>query len=136
MYADYEYYTACYLIGRHPVLSEDEFPFWEKLAEREVDRHTYCRIEKDVALCTDYVKDCVCAIAEVLYKADQIQAAVSDSGIAGVVTSYSNDGESATLDVSQSIYTTEGKQREIKRLVRLYLQGTKLLYAGVIQCES
>lgn len=134
MYADYNYYTSEYLLGKVPAVLDAEFLFWEKQARREIDRYTFDRIKADSSLLTDNVKDCTCAIAELLYKANSLSEAAARDGVAGVMTSYSNDGQSASFDASQSIYTESGKRAEIKRLVYLYLGNTGLLYAGAGRC--
>ncbi len=134
MYADYNYYTSGYLLGKAPAVPDKEFLFWERQASREIDRYTFDRIKADSRLLTDEVKDCTCAIAELLYKANSLSEAAVADGVAGVMTSYSNDGQSASFDASQSIYTESGKRAEIKRLVYLYLGNTGLLYTGVGRC--
>ncbi|MCI7739958.1 MAG: hypothetical protein MSR29_11280 [Lachnospiraceae bacterium] len=131
MYVKYGYYENHYLMGREPSVPEEDFEFFEKAAAREVNRYTYGRLKTSPDLVTDDVRDCVCAITEVLYQADKISKSAAEHGIAGVLTSYSNDGQSGTYDVSQSVYTETGKQKEIKKLIYLHLSDTGLLYAGV-----
>ena len=100
MYADYEYYASEYLLGRTPAVPEKEFSYWEKQARAIIDQHTFNRIKTDETLISEPVKDCVCAVADHLYKADQL----NQGGQApGVMASYSNDGESATYNVSGSV---------------------------------
>lgn len=135
MYADYAYYTEEYLCGHDAVIQEADFRYYEKRARMEIDQITKGRIgQMDVI--PDFVKDCTCEVAELLSKADTITDANMKSGIAGAMTSYSNDGQSGTFDVSQSVYTESGKKKEIQRLCRLYLARTGLLYAGVDHYES
>ena len=43
-YADYEYYAREYLMGKEPVISEDDFLYFEKQAEKEIDLRTFNRI--------------------------------------------------------------------------------------------
>ena len=136
VYVDYEYYISRYLLGKEPAVPEKEFAFWEKQASKEIDRYTYSRLKADSSIVSDDVKDCVCAIAELLYKANTLSEQASAQGIAGTMTSYSNDGQSGTFDVSQSIYTESGKKAEIRRLIYLYLGNAGLLYAGVCCLES
>ncbi len=128
-YADYAFYASGYLLGKSPAVPEPEFVFWEKQAEREIDRLTFGRLRRGASV-TDEVRECVCAVAELLYKAHSVSEQAYQEGAAGVLTSYSNDGQSGTYDVSQSIYTESGKKAEMNRLVQLYLGGTDLLYAG------
>ena len=136
MYIEYQYYEEKYLLGKEPVIPDNEFAFWEKQARMIIDERTFDRIKKDEKLLSDKVRDCACAIAEVLYRSEQITQNSVNQGVAGVMTSYSNDGQSASFDVSQSKYTESGKKAEINRLMKLYLGNTGLLYAGVHVCES
>lgn len=67
MYTSYNYYESGYLMGRDPKLSEDEFPLWEKQAERVLNQYTFSRLASNFGLITDDVKDCACELAELLY---------------------------------------------------------------------
>ena len=78
---------------------------------------------------TDDVKDCACELVELLYQADKNTQQAAEQG--GVLQSYSNDGESGTFDLSQSIFTEEGKQKKVKEIIYRYLGNTGLLYQGV-----
>ena len=69
MYTSYNYYESGYLMGRDSRLSEDEFPFWEKQAERVLNQYTFSRLVSNFGLITDEVKDCACELAELLYQA-------------------------------------------------------------------
>ena len=130
-YTDYSYYVEYYLLGRSPAVSEEDFPFWEKQAEKELDKYTFGRLRSDESLISDDVKDCACAIAELLYKSDKASFSADSRGLAGPLVSWSNDGESGSVDLSNSVYTATGKQDEIRRLVFLHLGNTGLLYQGV-----
>lgn len=129
MYASYNYYESGYLMGRDPKLSEDEFPFWEKQAERVLNQYTFSRLASNFGLITDDVKDCACELAELLYQADKSAQQAAEQG--GVLQSYSNDGESGTFDLSQSAFTEEGKAKKTREIIYRYLGNTGLLYAGV-----
>ena len=129
MYASYNYYESGYLLGRDPKLSGDDFPFWEKQAERVLNQYTFSRLVSNFGLITDEVKDCTCELAELLYQADKSAQQAAEQG--GVLQSYSNDGESGTFDVSQSTFTEEGKAKKTREIVYRYLGNTGLLYAGV-----
>ena len=135
MYADFPYYRDFFLLGRAPVVPEEVFQFWSKQAGIEIDRRTFYRLRRNPAQVPEAVRDCTCAVAELMYRADLMQVSMEAEGMTGVVTSYSNDGESATLDISQSVCTESGKKKEMARLVRLYLSGTGLLYPGVDRLE-
>ena len=108
-YATRDYYISGYLQGRSPAVPDADFLFWEKQAERIVDSYTFDRIKANDSLLTDDVKDCTCELTELLYRADKASQSTSDFG--GPLTSYSNDGESGTIDLSRSIYTEEGKRK-------------------------
>jgi len=119
--------------GSTAVMTAEQFPFYETKAERELARHTFGQLSSvvivdDVATITidDVVttlvladiKNCICEIAEYLFQAEQAQA----SGM----TSFSNDGQSGSYDVSRFA----GKN-EIRSIAKIYLFGTVLLRAGV-----
>ena len=80
MYTSYNYYESGYLMGRDPKLSEDEFPLWEKQAERVLNQYTFSRLASNFGLITDDVKDCACELAELLYQADKKHSAGSGAG--------------------------------------------------------
>ena len=130
MYADHKYYETGYLLGRSSVIPEDAYPYWEKQAERVLNQYTLSRLVADFNLITDEVKDCTCELAELLYQADTVsQKAVEQGG--GLLSSYSNDGQSGTFDLSQSSYTEEGKKRKTQEIIYKYLGNTGLLYRGM-----
>ena len=129
MYTSYNYYESGYLMGRDPKLSEDEFPLWEKQAERVLSQYTFSRLASNFGLITDEVKDCTCELAELLYQADKSTQQAAEQG--GILQSYSNDGESGTFDLSQSTFTEEGKAKKTREIIYRYLGNTGLLYTGV-----
>lgn len=128
MFATYKFYTSEYLMGRAPSVPETEYAFWESEAESEVNRRTFGRLQCDKKLITDPVKKCTCAITELLYKADELT--LQNGGI-GPLASYSNDGESGSFDLSESIYTESGKKAKIADICNRYLGRSGLLYPGV-----
>lgn len=134
-YADYEYYTGSFLEGGSPKIPSGEFPRWVKLAGMEIDAATHGRLV-NLAVIPDKVKDCACAIAELLYEADTQSEGYRSQGLAGPLASWSNDGQSGTIDLGQSVFTEDGRKAEVKRLCRLYLGSTGFLYAGVAHYES
>ena len=125
MYVNYGYYEAKYLCDREPVVLEDDFRFWEKQAARVVDQYTFGRLASNSGLVTGDVKECICELTELLYQADKIVQQ------AGMLQSYSNDGESGTFDLSQSTFTEDGKTKKIREIIHRYLGNTNLLYRGV-----
>ena len=128
-YVDYEYYVSGYLLGRSPAVPDEDFLFFEKQAEKVLNQHTFSRLAADCKLITDDVRDCTCELAELLYQADKATQQATEQG--GVLQSYSNDGESGTFDLSQSIYTEAGKKKKIREIINRYLGNTGLLYRGV-----
>lgn len=61
-YADYKYYVGSYLLGRQPTIPETTFRYYEKQAEKEIDRVTFDRVKRMEA--PEEVKECVCDVAE------------------------------------------------------------------------
>lgn len=130
MYASYDYYEERYLMDTEPVIPEDDFQRWERQAERILDQRTFGRLASDPALITANVKDCVCELAELLYQGNKVSRQAAEQG-GGILASFSNDGESGTYDLSQSVYTEEGRQKKIREIIYRYLGITGLLYSGV-----
>ena len=130
MYADRNYYESEYLLGRSPIIPADVYPYWEKQAERVLNQYTLSRLVADFNFITDEVKDCTCELAELLYQADAVEQKAADQG-GGLLSSYSNDGQSGTFDLSQSSYTEEGKAKKTKEIIYKYLGNTGLLYRGM-----
>lgn len=131
MYVDYNYYITGYLLGKSPSVPEELFPYWEKQARSQIDKYTYGHILADLSLVSENVKDCTCELVEFLYQADSVVQQGIEEGAAGPVASYSNDGQSASFDLSRSAYTEEGKTKKVKEIIYRYLSNTGLLYAGV-----
>ena len=103
----------------------------EKQAEKEIDLRTFNRIRAKQTLLTVDVQECACAIAEFLCEAENVIRGAAAQGFAGPLAAWSNDGESGSVDLSQSCYTESGKKAKIRELIYLYLSHTGLLYAGV-----
>lgn len=130
MYADYEFYTSGYLLGKSPVVPEESFLYWEREARAQIDLYTFGRV-KVMPEPPEEVKLCTCAVAEVLYKADKAKAEQQESGLAGPLASWSNDGQSGTVDLSSSTVTETGKRQEVQRLIVQHLSSTGLIYRGL-----
>lgn len=133
MYVDYRYYVDTYLMSRDPLIPENEFSFWERQAERELDHITFDRIQKNASLVDENVMDCMCELTEYLYKQDRYIQSVSEDGMMGTLSSYSNDGESATYDVSslKEKYSDSAKPSVIHAIISKYLSRTGLMYRGL-----
>jgi len=121
--ADATYYTGTYRAGSTAVIGASEFPFYEKKAEKELDRQTFGRLS--TATVTDEIRDCICEIAEYLYQCEQAYS----SAHGGVLTSYSNDGDSGSID--KSMFAEENRPKKILAIVKSYLSGSDLLQGGV-----
>ena len=130
MYADFSDYEK-YSGKKEPLIPGDSWTYWERQAEGEIDKRTMGRLKTDPTLVTEAVKNCTCELAELLYKANEFEEQARQQGGAGPLTSYSNDGESGTFDLSQSIYTEDGKASKVKEIIYRYLAFIGLLYTGV-----
>ena len=114
-YADYEYYVESYLLGRQPDIPESTFRYYEKQAEKEIDRVTFDRAKRMET--PKEVKDCVCDVAEYLCKYDRY----SGSDAPGPLASFGNDGETGTYDLSNSIYTESKRKEKIQETLYKHL---------------
>lgn len=134
MYADYCYYLDRYLANREPSIDEKDFYYWERQAERELNHVTFDRIRKDPSLVNEDVMDCICELTEYLFnQANYVQKVSSDGGVMGNLVSYSNDGESASYDISgqKEMYSEQVRQSKIYNIINKYLSRTGLLYRGL-----
>lgn len=131
VYVNYDYYVSSYLIGRKHAVPEEVFLYWEKQARSEVDQYTFGRIQANPGLISEAVKDCICELVELLYRADSVSQEALAQGLPGPIVSYSNDGESGKFDLSQSVYTESGKAGKIHEIIYRYLGNTGLLYRGM-----
>ncbi len=132
MYTSYSYYEDNYLHGTNVLIPEEQFAYWEARAAEEINFRTYGRLAADPSLITDQVQMCACELAELLYRANSAMQMSAEHGGAGPLSSYSNDGESGTFDLSNSEYTVEGKTRKIREIIYKHLGFSGLLYAGVM----
>lgn len=119
---DSTYYTGTYRAGSTAVIGATEFPFYSKKAEKELGRQTFGRLS--TATVTDDIKDCICEIAEFLYKLEK----ATTTGM--IQTAFSNDGQSGSFEASALL----DKSGSVRSIVKSYLSGTDLLKAGVDLC--
>lgn len=128
-YADYDYYHTEF--GGTAVPQAD-FPAYAARASRRVDAVT---LRRTAALdnIPNAVKDAVCAVADVLYKADQdaaVKAAVGRKAgetVGGYSVTYqSNEGY-----YSQRESDTQRLAAETLLAARMHLAPTGLLYMGM-----
>lgn len=125
---DETYYFGTYRAGSTAAIGATDFVFHEKKAERELGRQTFGRLS--TATITDEIRDCICEIAEYLYQCEQAYS----SAHGGVLTSYSNDGDSGSID--KSMFAEENRQKKIRSIVKSYLAGSDLLQGGVDLCQG
>lgn len=120
---EYEYYQNEYMPGENEIPAEK----WERYAKHaaiELHRLTFDRLRtKSEYPCA--VKDCICAIAEALYISELTPVTGN-----GPLSSYSNDGESGSFDLSESMHTEKGREKKLREIARRHLANTGLLYAG------
>jgi hypothetical protein len=133
MYVNYSYYLDTYLAYRDPIVEEKDFYYWERQAERELDHVTFDRIRKDKSLINENVMDCICELTEYLFNQSKYVQAISSDGSVGNLVSYSNDGESASFDLSgqKEMYSEQVRQRKVFDIINKYLSRTGLLYRGL-----
>ena len=132
-------YTA-YRSGSTKVMTDTEFPFYEKQAEWELGRQTggllpsvtvASTVASIIVLNQTYtltladLKGCLCEIAEYLYTYEK----TFNQALGGLLTSYSNDGQSGTFN-SAGI-TDASKAQAIRGIAKKYLSGTILMKMGV-----
>lgn len=120
---DTTYYMGTFRNGPAAVIGDSEFPFYAKKAERELGRQTFGRLS--TAAITDEIRDCICEIAEYMFQCEQAYS----SAHGGVLTSYSNDGDSGSID--KSMFAEENRPKKIRAIVKSYLAGSDLLQGGV-----
>lgn len=133
MYVTIDYYLNNFLGNRDPVIPDTEFKYWEKQASRELDHVTFDRLKDNPNLVSDEVRDCMCELAEYLYQQDQYTRIESEDGTKGQLASYSNDGESASYDLSgqKDLYSASAKGPKIYNIISKYLSRTGLMYRGL-----
>ena len=125
IYADYNYYTSKYLAGHVPSVKEDDWTYYARQAGTYMDSCTFGRI--DTGNIPEPVRLCACELAEILCRSD---SGVQE-GASGPMTSYSNDGQSASFAVDpNNVYTQEGKRKAMNAIIHRYLANTGMLYAG------
>jgi len=121
MWANVEYYTEEYLLGRSPTIPPQEYAYWEKQARSAINRN-HIEIEE----VPDALKECVCEVAEYLFTRDQANSP-------DTIKSFSNDGYSESY-ADQSMTAAE-EQVDIREIITRHLSGTDLhndfIFAGV-----
>lgn len=125
LYADYQDYQNNYKRGLAACIPEADFPFYAQQASHRMDYLTWGRITDTLAE-TENIKNCCCEMAEAIYRYER--ARNNDSG--APVSSWSNDGESGSYDMSGSDVTQNGHEKQIGQIARKYLLRLGLLNRG------
>lgn len=121
IYADNEFYTEQYLLGRKPVINAG-FPFYARLASQIIDRYTFDRM-KIVNEIPETVKMCCCELAEAEYQAEKRR------NKSGGKTSEKIGTYSVSFDSDQE--TSAAVQKEQHSIIMKWLADTGLCYQGV-----
>lgn len=112
IYANYDYYTSEFLLGRSALISVTDFNFYANKASKAIDRHTF-----NNATDIDPVKMCCCELAEIYFKqATQKDVKSEKVGEYSVTYSLISDNEISTKECES---------------IRNWLTDTGLLYCGV-----
>lgn len=145
-YCDYDYYKSEYL---GVVISESDFPRLAKRASDRIDFFTFghlnvkadgtiqytwedareFHIEELAENVQNKVKEACCALAEKISDIEAANKTIRDAGGAGI-SSVSSGSESISFGNSAMISESE-QQKALYAIVREYLSGTGLLYAGL-----
>lgn len=122
IYADAEFYTGEYLLGRKPVISTG-FDYYARSASRVMNSRTFGRIDKLEAL-TDDIRMCCCEMAEHCFTNEKERKA------AGGKTSEKNGTYSVTY--SDKVQSQEDiSSADACRIMNKWLSETGLLYRGI-----
>lgn len=122
VYADYNYYTSEYLMGKSAAVTAADFPYYAKQASAVIDQYTFGNINAEAV--PDEVKMCCCDLVEHSYKND-----TSESTQKAGILSESVQGWSQSYESSEARKTaTQNTQKDV---IRKWLYNTGLLYSGV-----
>ena len=110
MWVDGHYYATEYLRGRTPSIPPSEFAYWSEAAQERINWK-----QVEVSDPSKALKRCVCAVAELLYSAEQ-------GPKPGEVISESNAGYSWK---AQEAWDKNAVEREIKSIINMRLGGTE-----------
>lgn len=125
-------------------LDETLFNNLEFEAECEVNWYTFNRL-KDETTYPEELKRCMYVLVDIIYKVQQASQlgddGSGDNNINVAVASQSNDGVSASYNVSSASEVIEQSKGKIELTIQKYLQGVvnslgrKLLYRGLYPGE-
>ena len=127
MIVDFPYYQDVFL-GRK--LTEDDFPYYCKRAERYLNYFTSGKYKKVSEEYTDDVKSCICELAEQYQEFEKVQTKmekgelISSESVGSYSVSYVTPGNATnTTEVENGNY--------LYAIVKKYLAYTGLLYRGI-----
>lgn len=126
---DYGYYKNAYYGN---LIAEEDFARLSKRASDKINSFTFWRMKFD-ELSEDIktrVKDATCALADKMYDNELSNTAIREVGGAGV-SSVSSGSESISFGNSASVANVAEMDRVYYSIIREYLTGTGLLFAGI-----
>lgn len=124
VYTDINFYLNEYMAGGDMKIPDEEIARYLRKASVLLDQYTFGRIA-ELPEIPEEIEICVCELAELQYKSDMLQ----QNG--GIVTSWSNDGQSGSMDISNSRFTGEGYLKEVRNIVNRNLHRYHaLIYTG------
>ena len=128
-YCDFGYYKNGYYGN---LIGEEDFMRIAKRATDKINSITFWRMKFDELSeeIKTRVKDATCALADKMYDNELSNTAIREVGGAGV-SSVSSGSESISFGNSATISNTVELDRVYYSIVREYLTGTGLLYAGI-----
>ena len=109
----FDFYYSSYCGGKAPVLEKADFDRIIRSATQEVG--DFITFEGDCSLFGDQIKNCVCRVAEALFKGEASKG----------IKSENTDGYSVTYA------DTDGGRAEVRSVVQAELGNTGLLFLGV-----
>ena len=121
VYADDNFYSEKYLMGRKPVIKAG-FAFYARSASQVIDRYTFDRL-KDMPEVLEAVSMCCCELAEAEYGREKQKSA------SGGKTSEKIGTYSVSFGSVQELAAAVAKEQ--RNIVTKWLADTGLCYRGV-----
>lgn len=128
-YCDYEFYKTEYLGN---VITEADFPRLSQRASEKIDELTFDRLAEGLPTNereASKIKKAVCSLAEKMADIETANETFrTNGGLA--VSSVSSGSESISYKTDATLSEVE-KEKAYYEIVKRYLVGTGLLYAGI-----
>lgn len=124
IYANYVFYKDDFLLGRKPIIAENDFNFYANKASRLIDKATYGKAEiaynepTSETSIRETLGCCCCELAEMYYKRDNEKQDIVSEKVGEFSVSYNHQ---ADIDFNKLI----------NFVIRTHLANTGLLYCGV-----